>query len=206
VFTTPFLFYKTEKSVYLPHKITMTKLLNLLCILIVCSSSNGLKTTELQAHDFDFKNSIELSVEEFFQRRMNNRIKEKMVKKRCEILATDSQYVYFGYPYGIDAERKVDTLFKTSISALNDQFPSYKTIEGYHVRNSIMTHLKPYFDSTVNYTVMSNSSTSIYTLDVNKISVKMDFKSVKDFIIQQKSSFLIELDKNTLDLISIKQF
>jgi hypothetical protein len=120
-------------------------------------------------------------------------------------LATDSDYVYFGYPYGTEAERKVDTIFKTNIKLLSDQFPAYKSLEGYQVRDKILNYLKPYFDTTVNYTILSTKSTANYSLDVNKISVRMDFKAVKDFIINKKSTFLIELDKHSLEVISIKQ-
>jgi hypothetical protein len=158
-----------------------------------------------QLEKIDISNSIELSVDDFFQRRMKNREYEKVIGKRCEILVFDSNFVYWGYPYTMNGVRKADTIFKTQIQVLTKQFPSFKNIEGYHVKNKIMKSLQSYFDTTLNYTVLSQKSNWEFRLEATKIKVHIEFISVQDFIIRKKKKFIIEIDKSSLEIISINQ-
>ena len=75
-----------------------------------------------QLDKMDLSNSIERSVDDFFQRRMRNREMEKVMGKRCEIIATDTNFVYYGYPYTMNEVTKADTIFKTQIKVLTKQF------------------------------------------------------------------------------------
>jgi len=157
-----------------------------------------------QLDKLDLSNSIERSVDDFFQRRMRNRKMAKVMGKRCEIIATDTNFVYFGYPYRINEVTKADTIFKTQIKVLTNQFSSFETIEGYHVKSKIMQSLRPYFDSSVNYTVMSTRSSAEFQLEPDKISVSMKFTIVKDFLLKDEKNFIIDLDKSSLEIISIR--
>ncbi len=96
-----------------------------------------------QLEKFDLSNSVELSVNDFFPRRMRNREKEKVMGKRCEILSADTNFIYFGYPYPYTGNGvgKADTIFKTQTKVLTQQFSSFKNIEGYHVKNLINKEL-----------------------------------------------------------------
>lgn len=189
------------------NSISMSIILNLMLLLSSCGSRNKMNGINLypNTQKTELENSTEQSVNEFFQRRMRNNEFEKIAKKSCEILATDSNYVYFGYPYGLANERKVDTIFKTNIQALRSQFPAYQTVEGYQIRNKINNYLKPYIDSSSNYTILSTESTIYYSLEPDKIKVSMDLKETKDFIVNKKTKFIIELDKQNLELLSIQQ-
>lgn len=182
-------------------------LLSLIAILTSCNSQKEMTGIKLypQLEKIDISNSIELSVDDFFQRRMKNREYEKVMGKRCEILVFDSNFVYWGYPYTMNGVRKADTIFKTQNQLLTKQFPSFKNIEGYHVKNKIMKSLQSYFDITLNYTVLSTKSNWEFRLDTNKMKVCVEFISVQDFIIRKKKNFTIELDKSSLDMISINK-
>jgi hypothetical protein len=158
-----------------------------------------------QFEKIDLSSSIELSVDNFFQRRMKNREFVKVIEKRCEILAVDTNFVYWGCPYTMNGVRKADTIFKTQNQLLTKQFPSFKNIEGYHVKNKIMKSLQFYFDTTLNYTVLSQKSNWKFHLEANKIKVHVEFTSVQDFLIRKKKKFIIELDKSSLEIISINQ-
>jgi len=159
-----------------------------------------------QLEKLDLSNSIERSVDDFFQRRMRNRNLEKVMGKRCEIIATDTNFVYYGYPYPstMNEVTKADTIFKTQIKVLTKQFSSFETIEGYHVKSKIIQSLRPYFDSSVNYTVKSTSYSDEFRLEPDKISVSMKFTIVKDFLIKDEKNFIVDLDKSSLEIISIR--
>ena len=158
-----------------------------------------------QLEKLDLSNSIERSVDDFFQRRMRNRKLEKVMGKRCEIIATDTNFVYYGYPYPptMNEVTKADTIFKTQIKVLTKQFSSFETIEGYHVKSKIIQSLRPYFDSSVNYTVASTRYSAEFRLEPDKISVSMKFTIVKDFLIKDEKNFIVDLDKSSLEIISI---
>ncbi len=160
-----------------------------------------------QMEKFDLSNSVELSVDDFFQRRMRNRENEKVIGKRCEILASDTNFVYFGYPYPYTSNGvgKADTIFKTQTKVLTQQFSSFKNIEGYHVKNKIMKSLKSYFDTSLNYTILSRQSNWEFRLGNDKITVRVKFKSVQDFIIKKVKNFIVELDKSSLEIISVNE-
>ena len=145
-----------------------------------------------QLEKLDLSNSIERSVDDFFQRRMRNRNLEKVMGKRCEIIATDTNFVYYGYPYPptMNEVTKADTIFKTQIKVLTKQFSSFETIEGYHVKSKIIQSLRPYFDSSVNYTVKSTSYSDEFRLEPDKISVSMKTDS---------SALSIDIERPTKD-------
>ena len=156
-----------------------------------------------QLDKMDLSNSNERSVDDFFQRRMRNREMEKVMGKRCEIIATDTNFVYYGYSYTMNEVTKADTIFKTQIKVLTKQFSSFETIEGYHVWSKITQSLRPYFDSSVNYTVASTRYSAEFRLEPDKISVSMKFTIVKDFLIKDEKNFIVDLDKSSLEIISI---
>ena len=112
--------------------------------------------------------------------------------KRCEIIATDTNFVYYGYPYPptMNEVTKADTIFKTQIKVLTKQFSSFETIEGYHVKSKIIQSLRPYFDSSVNYTVKSTSYSDEFRLEPDKISVSMKTDS---------SALSIDIERPTKD-------
>ncbi len=97
----------SSNPVYSPHQHLTEmkrKIIFLLGFLLLFTS--GYSQRELiglklypQMEKFDLSNSVELSVDDFFQRRMRNREKEKVMGKRCEILSADTNFIYFGYPY-----------------------------------------------------------------------------------------------------------
>ena len=182
-------------------------LISLIVLLTSCNSQKEMTGIKLypQVEKIDLSNSIELSVDDFFHGRMKNREFEKVMEKRCEILAVDTNFVYWGYPYTVNGVSKTDTIFKTQIQVLTKQFSSFKNIEGYHVKNKIMKSLQSYFDTTLNYTVLSKKSNWGFHLEANKIKVHVEFISVQDFIIRKKKKFIIELDKSSLEIISINQ-
>lgn len=182
-------------------------ILSLIVILTSCNSQKEMTGIKLspQVEKINLSNSIEISVDDFFQRRMKNREFELVMGKKCEIIATDNNFVYFGYPYTINGVRKTDSIFKTQIQVLTTQFSSFKIIEGYHVKNKIMESLQSYFDTSLNYTVLSTKSNWGFHLEANQIKVLVEFISVKDFTTRKTKKFTIQLDKSSLDIISINK-
>lgn len=81
----------------------------------------------------------EISVEDFFARRMANRVRKAPVGNWM-VLYEDAEFVYIGYPRFrglLDNKREIEGLFRTSRKALDAHFPGWKQIDGESVREAL---------------------------------------------------------------------
>jgi hypothetical protein len=80
--------------------------------------------------------ALNSSVEIFFERRMENKIKKTIYVGNWEILFEDENYIYYGKGYFsllsfLGIERiNLDELFKVSKKELEQKFPVYKNFDG----------------------------------------------------------------------------
>lgn len=83
--------------------------------------------------------AVELSVKDFFYRRMNNRVRKAPVGNWL-VLHEDEGYVYVGYPSFrglIDDRREIAELFRTSKAELKAQFPGWREIDGISLQEAL---------------------------------------------------------------------
>lgn len=73
--------------------------------------------------------ATELSVQEFFARRMRNKEHNKIAAQTCNLILETDSFIYCSYTYDTIAYG----LFKVQRKELEVKFPGYRTIEGYHV-------------------------------------------------------------------------
>lgn len=99
--------------------------------LIQCS---GLKVKDIKEGKY-LQQAIEISVEDFFQKRMQNSIK-KIIGHNWDILLETKDYVYIGYTKGSSYDDLyVEKLYKTLKNPLLEKFPSYSRYQGYQIKN-----------------------------------------------------------------------
>ncbi len=166
-----------------------TILLLTLCLVTVQSYAGGRIVqfyTIQQLQELTAKNDAAqvMDWEDFFQRRMKNNRWYKGDKGGCEILFETDTYVYYGYPFhGIDRcdtnnQRKIAATkngiyyYKTSKKELLKHFPTYKSVEGYRLRNIVQGN------DTVLHPPLATYSIQEYTYAIadNKILVGAKYK------------------------------
>ena len=92
----------------------------------------------------NLEKAAEVSVSQFFQNRIHNKIKKANVGN-WEIFYEDSEWVYYGYPVFqfslFSNSRTIDSLYKVKLSSLTNEFPGFKTITGIEIRNGLYNRL-----------------------------------------------------------------
>jgi hypothetical protein len=76
--------------------------------------------------------ATQLSVQGFFERRMSNKEYNKVCAQTCDLIYENDSFIYCTYTCGELAYG----LFKVQRKLLEDKFPGYKAIEGYHAGNA----------------------------------------------------------------------
>lgn len=87
----------------------------------------------------------EESMEDFFEKRLQNRIK-KVLGRNHEIFLEDEDFVYYGYTKAKNRRLYTEEVFKTDKAALAEAIPAYKHFDGQDVRKVIgfvLTKLRP---------------------------------------------------------------
>lgn len=150
----------------------------------------------------DLEKAIERSFVDFFQWRMKNNENEKEQGKKCVILHKNKEFIYFGYPFGFDSNEYIKVLYKTKLNELEEKFPSYADVEGYHIKQKA-------YEYVIKGKEPKNYSTLDYRIDYsvklvnNAIEVLLKYKARKDILINKKFEYIVSLDKNTLELLGV---
>lgn len=83
----------------------------------------------------------EISVEDFFIRRMRNRVRKAPVGNWM-LLHEDETFVYLGYPRFsglLNDQRDVTELFKTPLKDLESRFPGWRSLDGEEMQTVLRT-------------------------------------------------------------------
>lgn len=144
----------------------------------------------------------ETTVEDFFEKRMKNRIK-KVQGANWEILFESDDFVYFGYPL-IQIFREgtfLEEFFKVDRFKLEGDFPSYKKFDGIDMKGRCFEMLRE--KSKTNIGDLSHSFECSATLEEKSILVfgKILFRKENGPVETEK--YLIRFDKRTLNKESI---
>ncbi|MEL6675807.1 MAG: hypothetical protein AAFR61_26605 [Bacteroidota bacterium] len=142
-----------------------------------------------------------LSVDSFFQRRMNNRKMEKVKGRRCEILTDDGNFFYVGYPFGPNEAPQLERLYKVDREELLKRFPAYESLEGYHFKERIARlFTDPANKSYSGYTLLAEDRSFTFHLEKDHIKVICQCKQTRDLLFKRKRTLkcLFGKDKDTL--------
>ncbi|SEM47829.1 hypothetical protein SAMN05421856_103447 [Chryseobacterium taichungense] len=145
----------------------------------------------------------EMSVEDFFQTRMKQSKKYKVVGKKLEIFFEKDNTFFLGrnmLPGNDKKSVKVDTLYTIPKMNLVAAFPDYH-LEGDDVRDVVYRYLYknvPGFSGTVN-------STLIYKLDKNIIDI--DYENVtRKYIIKKTALYHFKISTDDLKILDFKKY
>ncbi|WP_374459886.1 hypothetical protein [Chryseobacterium taeanense] len=145
----------------------------------------------------------EMSVEDFFQKRMKQSKMYKVTGKKLEIFFEKDNTFFLGRNLlsGSDGKMvKVDTLYTIPKESLVTHFPAYH-LEGDDVRDVIYKYLYkniPGFSGTVN-------SKFTYKLDKNIIDV--DYKNIsRRYIIKKSTGYHFKISTDDLKILDFKKY
>lgn len=145
----------------------------------------------------------ESTVDDFFARRMKNKIK-KVMGANWEIFFESEEFVYYGYPL-ISFFREgtfVDEFFKVDKNLLQLDFPSYKKFDGIELRRTCYESLAEYRRSTKESLFQSFNCTASLEKDFILIQADLFFKNENESTVEK---YLIKFDKKNLKNISISK-
>jgi hypothetical protein len=144
----------------------------------------------------------ETSVEDFFEKRMKNRIK-KVQGANWEILFESNDFIYFGYPLiAIFREGTfLEEFFRVDRSKLESEFPPYKKFDGIDMKTKCYELLSE--QKKENFGGLSHSFDCSASLEENSILVSGNilFRQQDGTIKTEK--YLIRFDKKNLKKESI---
>lgn len=109
----------------------------LLLTVLACQSDKLIVTKIKQGAQL--AHAQETSVNDFFQKRLNNKIRKAKIGA-WHILYENDVWIYFGYPkFGglLDDAQYIDTLYRVKKEELSLKLPSYQRFEGYLLRQTI---------------------------------------------------------------------
>lgn len=92
----------------------------------------GIDVREIPKRQDMLSQAVEISVEDFFGRRMRNQIRKAPVGNWM-ILHQDETYAYLGWPRFsglLNDQRDVSELFKTRLAELDVRFPAWREFDG----------------------------------------------------------------------------
>ena len=144
----------------------------------------------------------ETTVEDFFEKRMKNRIK-KVQGANWEILFESENFIYFGYPV-IQIFREgtfLEEFFKVDRFKLETDFPSYKKFDGIDMKSRCFELLREKIKTQIGG--LSHSFECSANLEDKSILVsgKILLRQENDQVKTEK--YLIRFDKRTLNKESI---
>ncbi len=146
--------------------------------------------------------AINISTEEFFMKRMQNKLRKVNVGY-WDILYEDSSFIYIGYPRlkGIFSNRRIiDTLYKTDVILLKQILPKYKEIQGFVMRQKIYEPLQTYLSSKGEIPLLYLEEKMEYKLEPQFIKIQIN--AIDTSHISKMYIFLI--DAKTLEIKDIR--
>lgn len=172
-------------------------LISILFLLFQCSMNSA----DIRRGEYLDK-AQETTVEDFFQKRMKNRIK-KVQGANWEILFESEDYIYFGYPL-IKIFREgtfLEEFFKVDRLKLESDFPTYKKFDGIEMKRrcfELLGDQRKSVEGGLPYSFDCNASLEEKSILVNGIII---FRQEKEQVKTEK--YLIRFDKRTLSKESI---
>jgi hypothetical protein len=144
----------------------------------------------------------ETTVEDFFEKRMENRIK-KVQGANWEILFESNEFIFFGFPViAIFREGTfLEEFFKVNRLTLETEFPNYKKFDGIEMKERSFEILREKINTNIGG--LSHSFECSATLDEKSILVtgSILFRQQDGQVKTEK--YLIRFDKRTLNKESI---
>ena len=185
-------------SLFIPKEMSCKVILTfILFLLFQCS----MKSADVRRGEYLDK-AKETTVEDFFEKRMKNRIK-KVQGANWEILFESENFIYFGYPV-IQIFREgtfLEEFFKVDRFKLEADFPSYKKFDGIDMKSRCFELLREQNKTQIGG--LSHSFECSANLEDKSILVsgKILLRQENDQVKTEK--YLIRFDKRTLNKESI---
>ncbi|EAY25046.1 hypothetical protein [Microscilla marina] len=146
----------------------------------------------------------ENTVQEFFQRRMENRLK-KVLGYNWEIYFRTDEWLYYGYTKGNKKPKQfVEQLYKVKRTPLEKDFPGFAAVTGQQVRKTIGQTLQKKFPLGEYTTLVQNMDWKA-KLEEDTIQVDVTWTYSTDGTTETCRTFEMCLDKNHLTLVSLDE-
>lgn len=141
----------------------------------------------------------EIGVKEFFNKRMKNKPRKALVGSWL-ILADIDDFIYLGYPRFkslFSNKRVIDELFKINKTDLQQELPTYSTLQGHSLKQAILKHLSK--------KIGTNASLLSWHPQLNRqqIVIEGDCQYTKDEK-NLTTRYLLHLDKSSLDVLHLE--
>ena len=175
-------------------KILISFILTIVCM--QCSMNSG----DIRKGEY-LERAKETSVDDFFEKRMQNRIK-KVLGANWEILFESTEFVYFGYPL-ISFFREgtfLDEFFKVKKVQIELDFPSYKNFDGIEMKKLCYESMNEF--KQVNRYPSTDCKAK---LEINRILVYANLSHKVEQNQYKTEKYLIEFDKKNLKRQSINK-
>jgi len=148
--------------------------------------------------------ATEQSVEEFFAKRMKNRIK-KVLGYNWELLWQTDEWVYFGYPKGHkSAKQYVEMLYKVNQEQLIQAFPGFRRITGQEVGKAVWKAIHPRY-SLGHYSTLIQNLQWQAKLHEGHIVLDIHWVYSTDGSPDTHQCFDLTLDNQTLTLLAFSE-
>lgn len=179
------------------NKISRFVLGCILLFFVQCS----IKSADIRKGEY-LERAKETTVEDFFQKRMKNKIK-KVMGANWEILFESSEFIYFGYPLisFFREETFVEELFKVNRNQLESEFPTYKRYDGIEMKIICNATMVGYKKSSPKQNFVSIECSSNLERDYILMNATLNYKIGDNQ--NQKEKYLIQFDKKNLTKLSI---
>lgn len=146
----------------------------------------------------------ESSVQEFFQRRMNNRLK-KVLGYNWEIYFRTNEWLYYGYTKGHKKPKQhVEQVYKVKRTPLEKDFPGFAAITGQQIGKVVGQMLHKKFPLGEYNTLIQDIKWEA-KLDIKTITVNIWWNYSIDGSPETFRTFDLTLDKNHLTLVDLEE-
>ena len=175
---------------------------------LCCHSSSEVLVSEIQ-DNIGSGNIVQSDVNEFFQRRMKNKLRKALVGSWI-ILHEDESNIYYGYPRfkGIfSSDRVVEKIYFLKKKELAEKLSIYKNFTGVELRAKILASIDSYRKQKKEssaFLLFSNNWTVV--LNEDSIQVQAIVSEENSNTTKSKSKkYTILLNKNDLSLLKIQE-
>jgi hypothetical protein len=146
----------------------------------------------------------ESSVQEFFQRRMENRLK-KVLGYNWEIYFRTDEWLYYGYSKGHKKPKQyVEQVYKVKRTLLEKDFPGFSAITGQQVRRAVGQTIEKKFPLGEYSTLVQDINWKATLVD-NAIQINVVWNYSTDGSANTRRTFDMHLDKSHLTLTSLEE-
>jgi len=180
----------------------MKKIISVILIVMIFGCNKYLYVDDI-LQGKNLEKAQEISVNDFFNKRMQNKIR-KINVGNWDVLFQNDDFVYIGKPRlkNIFSEKRIiDTLFKVYNNHLISQLPQYKSIEGYIIRQKI-------YSSIQNYKIQNSENKDFYVSEKYVSELKSGTIEIQISVSDNENAneiYILIFDKNTLELLEINK-